>query len=429
MLAGPQLLERLSELPGGTELLALAQGREDVELVGGAVRDLLLEGTPRELDVVVGRGADSFAQDAPEFARELAGRVGAGAPADEHERFGTALVRWQGGRVDVATRRSESYAAPGALPVVAWGTPEQDLARRDFTVNAIALGLGGTRRGVLRHVPEALSDLRAGRLRVLHARSFSEDPTRLLRLARYAARLGFAVETETAGLAAATLADGALATVSGGRIGAELRLALAEADPVASLAQAERLALLGALHPRLRFEQPLVRRALALLPADGRADLLLLSALALPLTLRADADADRAVELRALLDRLQFPAAERERVASAAIAVPGLSQGLLGERSPAALHEALAGVPIEAVALAGALDGEHSPAARVARRWLDELRHVRLQISGEDLLAAGVPGGPELGRRLHATLMRRLDGDLEPGREAELAAALEGRPR
>ena len=245
------VLEGLRELPGGRELLELARGRTDVELVGGAVRDLLLGGTPRELDVVV-------ADDAAAFAGELAGRLSALAgqstgelfQSSSHERFRTALVWWEGSRIDVATRRSERYPQPGALPEVIEGTPEEDLQRRDFTVNAIALSLGGAHRGELRAVPGALEDLSAGRLRVLHDRSFIDDPTRLLRLARYHARLSFAIDEHTAGLAAAAVSSGALDTVSLARIGAELRLALSEPNMVGAIASIDNLGLLRALIQR-----------------------------------------------------------------------------------------------------------------------------------------------------------------------------------
>ena len=300
------VLERLHALPGGDALLALAAERDDVELVGGAVRDLLLGATPRELDVVVGGDQWAFTQAAPSFARDLAARLGVLASANEHERFGTALVEWNGGRIDVATRRAESYPAPGALPEVRAGTEEEDLERRDFTVNAIAVRLGGERRGQARAVPDALSDLEEGRLRVLHEQSFSDDPTRLLRMARYSARLGFEVEEHTAALAAAAIATRALDTVSGARIGAELRLALAEADAVASLAALSELGVLSALHPRLRFERPVFEATLALLPEDGRPEIALLASLVLPLALRAQGD-PRA-EIVALLDRWDFPA-------------------------------------------------------------------------------------------------------------------------
>ncbi len=414
------VLERLHGLPGGEALLAVAGKRSDVELVGGAVRDLLLGATPRELDVVVGGDQRTFTQAASLFARDLAARLGVLAGANEHERFGTALVEWDGGRIDVATRRAESYPAPGALPDVRAGTEEEDLERRDFTVNAIAVRLGGERRGQARAVPDALSDLEEGRLRVLHEQSFSDDPTRLLRLARYRARLGFEVEEHTTALARAALAARALETVSGARIGAELRLALAEDDALAALAAMDDLGVLHALHPRLRFEPPVARAALALLPEDGRPDLALLASLLLPLALRTGAD--QRAEIVALLDRWDFPAADRDRVAAATVAVPRLIEELPAAERPSLLRTVAAGVPLEGVALTGALGCEEP-----ARRWLEQTRHVHLQITGEDLLTAGIPEGPEIGRRLEAALKLRLDGELADGRDAELTASLQAR--
>jgi tRNA nucleotidyltransferase (CCA-adding enzyme) len=422
------VLEALGELPGGREVLALARHRPDVELVGGAVRDILQGRTPRELDVVV-------ADDAAGFARELARELGtlAGDNGRErhettfHERFRTALVSWPAGQVDVATHRVETYAAPGALPDVRAGTPEQDLLRRDFTVNAIAVALSGARRGELRAAPQALDDLAAKRLRVLHDDSFREDPTRLLRLARYEARLGFAPDEHTASLARSAVADGALATVSPARIGAELRLTLAEPDAVAALAAMQRLGALSALHEAIELDVPLANAALAALPATDEAwhEVLLLASLLLPG--RAYDAADYETRLRVLLDGYEFPAAERERIVHSAVMAPRLAERLKRADSPSQIYQVAHDAPLEALALAAALaDADANPAAAdAARRWLEQLRHVELQINGDDLLAAGVAVGPEVGSRLRQALMRKLDGRLDAGREAELSAALE----
>jgi len=400
-LAGPQhaatrdtvamddLRERLRELPCGQRLLEAAAGMTGVHLVGGAVRDLRLGRVPSELDVVVEGDV------AP-----LAARLGAGEDAVAHERFATATVRVGECRWDLASARAETYARPGALPVVrAAATLEEDLLRRDVTINALALDLAD---GTLRGAPHAEDDLAARRLRVLHDASFADDPTRLWRVARYAARLGFAIEERTARLAAEAVAGGALETVSGPRIGNELRLALAEPDPVAALDAA---VAIGAA-PWLAPDRALTERALALLPGEGRRDLVVLAA-ALP----APADDE-------LLARLELTAAERA-IVRASVAAPALAEG-----DPAsALARALRDLPVEAVALAGAR-GAPAP----ARRWLDELRHVALQITGADLLGAGIAEGPDLGRRLRAVLDQRLDGALAPGREAELHAALRAAP-
>ncbi len=383
------LRRRLAELPCGQQLLRAAAGLEGTHLVGGAVRDLLLGRVPRELDVAIEGDL-----------RALQERLGPATAA--HERFGTAtVVRNDGCRFDLAATRAESYAAPGALPDVRPAGIEEDLRRRDVTVHAIALDLSA---GTMRSVDDALEDLASGRLRVLHDRSFLDDPTRLWRVARYAARLGFALEVRTARLAVEAVAAGAPATVSGARIGAELRLALSEPDPVAAL---EAVHALG-LAPWLRPDRRRADAASALLPAgEGRVDLLLLAS-ALDVE---EADTD------ALLADLGLTASERA-VLRAAARAPALARAAADATRPSELAAVLRDVPVEAVALAGA-DGAQGP----ARHWMDELRHVRLQIGGDDLLRAGIPEGPEVGRRLATTLARRLDGELQPGREAELEAA------
>lgn len=410
---GGVVLSALATQPGGPQLLAIGREHDDVALVGGAVRDLLLGHTPRELDVVV-------AGDAPSLAGELAAVIGASVTV--HERFGTAAVEWEAGRVDVAARRAESYAAPGALPEVREGSLAEDLRRRDFTVNAIAVALGGPNRGELASAEHALEDLASGRLRVLHERSFVDDPTRLARLARYRARLGFAAEPQTAQLAAEAVASGVLETVSRARIGAELRLALSEADAIASLIALDALGVLKAIDPGLGFDAALAGRAVALLPPDGRRDLLLMASLLLSLAAREE-NPER--ELFELLDGLEFSAGERERVTSSALAAASLAERLELAMRPSELHMALRSQPLEAVALAGALAQPGSTTTIAAADWLERIRHMRLTITGADLLAAGVQSGPELGRRLQAALRRKLDGELDEGPQAELAAALE----
>jgi len=407
------VLRALARKPGGPQLLAIGREREDLALVGGAVRDLLLGNQPRELDVVV-------AGDAASLAGELAAVIGASVTV--HERFGTAVVEWEAGRVDVAMRRAESYAAPGSLPEVRDGSLEEDLGRRDFTVNAIAVALGGPHRGELAGAEHALEDLASGRLRVLHERSFVDDPTRLLRLARYQARLGFEPQSRTAELAKEALAVGALETVSRARIGAELRLALGEANAIESLVALDALGVLRAIDPELGFDGPLARRALALLPEDGRANLLLMASLLLALAGRGESPE---LELLELLDGLEFTAGERDCVLSSALAAAALVEQLALSMRPSRLQSQLRSQPLEAIALAGALAPAGSAADAAAADWLERVRHVRLTITGDDLLAAGVPSGPELGRRLQAALGRKLDGELDAGPQAELDAALE----
>jgi tRNA nucleotidyltransferase (CCA-adding enzyme) len=436
---GAEVLGSLEDLPGGVQLLELADGRNDVELVGGAVRDLLLGATPRELDVVVGDDAAAFAD---ELARHLDALTGQSSKESlqpsSHERFRTALVWWEGNRIDIATRRSERYPEPGVLPEVGEGTPEEDLQRRDFTVNAIALSLGGARRGKLRALPGALEDLSTGQLRVLHDDSFVEDPTRLLRLARYRARLGFAIDEHTASLAAAAVSSGALATVSLARVGAELRLALSEANMVAAVGSIGELGLLRALSTDLSFDEETANKALALLSetdTDTRPDLLLLITLLAPVVYPIEPDnisEEAKNRIRWLLNDLQFSASDRDLVLKALIDAPAIFHGgLTFWEAPSDIHKAASHASLEAVALVGAKAAiyagrDDNPITEAARRWLADLHSVRLLITGADLLAAGIPEGPEIGRRLEAVLRMRLDGEVPDEREAQVRAALEG---
>jgi tRNA nucleotidyltransferase (CCA-adding enzyme) len=397
-------LGRLAALPAARELLDALGDADGVYVVGGAVRDLLRGDAPVDLDLVADR----------ELGELIAELSSAGnAPARVHDRFGTATLVLDAGRFDLARARREHYPHPGALPEVQPAPIEEDLRRRDFTVNALALGLGGARRGELLAVPGALDDLGTGTLRVLHDRSFRDDPTRLLRLARYTGRLRFAPDEHTAGLARAAIDDGALETVSGGRLGTELRLLAAEADPHSALEELHRLGLDEALIPGLAPpDREVLARALELLPADGGRAALVLAAAALTVT---------PTQLARSLDALAFAAGPRDAIFAAVARAPTVARRLAAARRPSEIAEAAAGAPAELVALAGALGGAR--AGEAAQRWLGELRHVGLEINGNDLVAAGMKPGPAIGAGLRAALSARLDGRAS-GRDEQLAEAL-----
>jgi len=400
--ADDKLLARLRAQPRAARLLDALAGVEGAHLVGGAVRDVLLGGEAVDLDVVVEGDAAAAAGTA---AERLGGRV------REHERFGTATVEADDLTFDVAQARRERYPAPGALPEVEPASLQEDLLRRDFTVNALAVALGPPAPGTLHAAPQSREDLEARRLRVFHDGSFRDDPTRLLRLVRYATRLRFAIEPGTEAVARAAISAGAPATVSGGRIGDELRLLLREPEPNAALRLARDLGLDRALHPAFAPDEEAADRAREVLPPDGRGDLVVLA---------AGCRGFERERLLAWLDDLEFPAGERDVVAAAAVEATPLGRRLAAASRPSEIAAAARGNAPEAVALASAVVPEALPAAR---RWVDDLRHVTLEIDGEDLLAAGVPQGPDVGRALAGALDRRLDGEAA-GREAELAAAL-----
>src|SRR3954471_13739705 len=380
------LLERLRSLAGRA-----LEGEDGAWVVGGVVRDLLLGREPGGIVDVLVEG------DAVAVARRAAARLGGRVVV--HERFGTATVEVDGGGLDVAAARRESYARPGALPEVELGASvEEDLARRDFTVNAIAVRLSDS---ALVAVPGALDDLSAGLLRVLHDASFVDDPTRLLRLARYGAGLGFAAGAPTAAPAADGV--GSVATVSPPRIGSEVRLLLREPMPAALAALQDGLGR-EAVHPTFAARPEVISRAIELDPTR-------LAALASTLS--------PAPDLARRLDALEFPAGERDAVVAAVERAPALATDLVAGRSDVELWRRARAERPETVALAGALDPAAEPAAR---RWLGDVRHRRLEITGDDLLAAGITG-PPVGRGLNAAMEATLAG-AAPDRDAQLAAAL-----
>jgi tRNA nucleotidyltransferase (CCA-adding enzyme) len=278
-------------------------------------------------------------------------------------------------KIDVAQTRAESYSEPGALPEVRPASISEDLVRRDFTINAMAFPLSGERELLDPH--GGLDDLRAGLLRVLHERSFADDPTRALRAARYAARFGFELEPETE----AFLRETDLEAVSADRRDAELgRLA---AEPHA----ADGFALLG-------------RWGLVELRAGGH-EL-----------------AKKAGEL------LLTPPWHGQVPREAAL----LSAALGPERGEVALARARPERPSEGVALASSHDPVELVLARaLGAEWLDDYmrdwRNVALEIDGGDLIAAGAVEGPALGRGLREALRGKLDGEVE-GRDQELEVAL-----
>jgi tRNA nucleotidyltransferase (CCA-adding enzyme) len=364
-----ELAQRVEAL--GLGPLVEAAGETPLYLVGGAVRDLLLGRGRSDVDVAV-------EGDALALARRL------GGDAREHERFGTAKVALDGLEVDLAGTRGERYERPGALPEVRPAPLEEDLARRDFTINAMAVPLAEPGRLIDPH--GGRQDLAAGALRVLHPGSFRDDPTRALRAARYAARFGLELEPETERL----LREADLRSVSADRLEAELsRLATEEEWRRGfellsewGLAMVDDPALMAAAHETLADER---WRGVAPLPATA-------------LIGGGVSAGDFAAP--------SGPLREAREIAGAEQGPPSRLAAAARDRGPVAM------------VLARAL----------GTAWLDDYmdhwRHVRLEIDGQDLLDAGVPQGPAVGRGLSAALAAKLDGSAS-ARVEELAVALE----
>jgi tRNA nucleotidyltransferase (CCA-adding enzyme) len=393
--------ERIRALPGAERLLPALEGLEPAWLVGGAVRDVMLGAHSVDLDVAV-------EGDARTVARELAQRLG--GEAVEHERFGTATVRADDLAVDLASTRRESYVRPGALPDVEPASLADDLARRDFTVNAMAAALDPARLGELRDPYGGRADLDGGIIRVLHPGSFLDDPTRLLRALRYEARLGFRMDPETERLARQAIDAGAPATVSGARIRDEL-LDLLEESPAIGPARMAELRLDRALSPALGATRPEVVAAAADAAARVGAEP---RHAALAALVSGDPDG-----LAGWVEDLALRADERDAVLHAARKGPQLVRALSTDLPDSAVHALLHCELPETLAVALAYGAREEP----IERYRDRLADTRLEITGDDLRAAGIPESPAIGRALAETLRRKLDGHVA-GRDAELALAL-----
>jgi tRNA nucleotidyltransferase (CCA-adding enzyme) len=399
-----ELRERISALPGADRLLPALEGLPPAWLVGGAVRDLLRGADSVDLDIVV-------EGDAPAAARELAERLG-GAEVEDYDRFGTSTVRAGDLNVDLATSRRERYPQPGALPEVEPAPLAEDLARRDFTVNAMAASLDPQQLGEIVDPYGGRRDLADGVIRILHPRSFLDDPTRLLRALRYETRLGARMDAETEQRAREAIAAGAPSTVSGTRIRNELLRLLGEDGVDRALARMAELGLDRSLDPSLGAADSELVAAAAEVAATTGAERRFAALAAL---VSAEPGA-----LAPWVDSLQLRAEDRDAVVHAARKAPQLVQSLRAELPDSALHALLHCELPETLALAVALGARADQVAR----YLDELGPTRLEITGDDLRAAGIPESPALGRALAETLRRKLDGEVS-GRDAELALALE----
>ncbi|MFN2387589.1 MAG: hypothetical protein ABR576_15125 [Thermoanaerobaculia bacterium] len=243
--------------PHHRDALTAARGvarRQDVNLylVGGPVRDLLLQRAVADLDLTV-------EGDAPSLARELAAVLS--ARIQIHARFLTATMELPDGeRVDVATARAETYRRPGALPVVRPAGIGPDLVRRDFTINALALKLAPEFEGRLVDPSGGRRDLEDGVIRFLHDRSPMDDPTRAFRAVRYAHRFGFRLPRETRRAIRAALERGCFEAVSGDRLRRELEKILSERDRAGAVRRLRDLGLHRVLHPSLlASREPLER--------------------------------------------------------------------------------------------------------------------------------------------------------------------------
>ncbi|MFQ5839399.1 MAG: CCA tRNA nucleotidyltransferase [Candidatus Methylomirabilales bacterium] len=378
-----------------------------VYAVGGFVRDLCLGYPSTDLDLVV-EGAGIA------FARHLAKALG--ATCTVHARFRTATLApgpRAPGRLDVATARREWYPSPAALPRVEPGTLVEDLFRRDFTVNAMAIAVGREGLGALEDPYGGLSDLKAGLLRVLHPRSYCDDPTRILRGARFASRFRFRLSRTDRRLIRAAVAAGALDALSPDRLRGEMFRLLSEPRAGVALRLLQDLGCLEALVHGWELPPGLFRTFRSLQAAIARYrgyrgdETINGDRLHLMLLL----EGQRSEIKRAILGRLGIPAGIQERLARDEQGAAGVGRALAkGKVRQSRVRDLLDRISPEArIWLWARGKGRIS---RLVCAYVRSLSQIEPVVSARDLMGLGVPAGPAIGRLLGELKRAKVDGRL-----------------
>ena len=393
-------------LPPPVLALAKIAGKEASELgrelylVGGVVRDLFLDRDNFDFDLVVEGDAISLAQ---RLAKDSQAKL------TVHSRFGTAKLNYPGFSLDLATARSETYSKPGALPTIKPGSLKDDLIRRDFSINAMALHLNPQRFGELIDLYHGKDDLEHRLIRILHSKSFVDDATRILRAIRYEQRLGFKLDAETEKLLRRHVAM--LDTISGDRKRHELELILKDDEPERILRRAEELGVLSQLHPSLKGNGWLSKMF-----AKARQIGKLTSLSTIYLCLLIYNLSEKANEQ--FISRLNFPKnssqAARQTLQLKAqlhnLANPGME--------PSDIYRLLHGYSATAIQ-ANALASESPVTSQHLNLYLNKLRYVKPLLNGEDLKKMGVPAGPKIGDILNALQKAKLDGEVRTRKDEE----------
>ncbi|MFW6105628.1 MAG: CCA tRNA nucleotidyltransferase [Chloroflexota bacterium] len=386
------LPRQLLELIKNINKQAIEQGKR-VYLVGGVVRDLFLGYPNFDLDLVVEGDAVKLAQQVAETSQ---------AKLLAHHHFGTAKLRYENFTLDMATARKETYAKPGALPAVTPGTIKDDLIRRDFSINAMAISLTSNDYGELVDPYQGKNDLEHRLIRILHPESFSDDATRILRAVRYEQRLCFELEAQTNELLKRDIHM--LDTISGDRIRHELELIFKEKQPEFVINRLGELGVLQGISPFVKGDGWIVRKFNKARRLKKPTQLLslyfclliyslsetgieqFLTRLNIPAKLsRAMRDTLRLKEKLPLLDKPSLK--------------PSEIYYLLREYEPLAIQ-------------ANAIASDSSIVHRHLQLYLIKLRYVRTSLDGEELKKLGIPAGPEMGKVLQILHKAKLDGEV-----------------
>ena len=376
-----------------------------VYLIGGIVRDLLLgdpslrSGLRFDLDLVVEGDAVKLAQQVAETSQ---------AKLLAHPHFGTAKLRYEDFTLDLATARKETYAKPGALPTVTPGTLKDDLIRRDFSINAMAISLAANDYGELIDPHQGKSDLEHRLIRILHPGSFSDDANRILRAVRYEQRLDFELETQTAQLLKRDIPM--LDTISGDRIRHELELIFKEKQPELVIKRLGELGVLPRISPFLKGDGWIAEKfdKARRLKKPNQLPSLYFCLLIYSFSEKEIEQFLTRLNISAKLSRAMYDTLRLKT------SLPFLDKTSLKPSEIYYLLREYEPMAIEANAIA--TDEKEGTTSLIAHHhlqlFLTKLRYVRTSLSGGELKRLGIPAGPEMGKVLQILHKAKLDGEV-----------------
>lgn len=383
-------------------------------LVGGFVRDIVLNIENLDIDIVIEGDGIAFAEA---FAREK------GLKAKTHTRFRTAVLIFPDGfKIDVATARLEFYEKPGALPTIEQSSLKLDLYRRDFIINTLAIALNPGRFGELIDFFGAQKDLKEKTIRVIHNLSFIEDPTRVLRAVRFSEKFAFRIGKHTLNLLKNAVKLDAFKNISGARVLDELKHILEEETAPEAIKKLHELGILKLIHPKIslsveraefiiRAKEALAWHRLLYTEVEAQRWLVMFLALTDPLSEK---------ELLDLSKRLMISGRKNHLVInSRAGGLKALSQISAGHaRKDSVLFNLLSGLPVEVILYLIAKAGRE-PVRKSLSKYITELKDAKPALKGADLKKLGVPEGPRMGEALEKLLIKRLDNELSTKEEEE----------
>ena len=380
--------------------LAASKG-ERLYLVGGVVRDLFLGQTNLDIDLVVEGNTVALAR---QLIDNKPGKI------TIHQRFNTAKLQWHEWSIDLATARLESYVRPGALPTVKPSSLADDLFRRDFTINAMAIELNPDGYGHLIDLYGGREDLEHKLIRILHEKSFTDDATRIWRSLRYEQRLGFQLDPDTLRLLVRDISM--LDTISSDRIRYELECILKEECPEKVIKRADELGVLKSLHRSLRgngWLEEKFKQAHKLYSPSTPPIVLYLALLAYPLN---DTENERLIShlrlAKSLAQTLWDTSSIKAKLRS--VANPKLS--------PSGIYHFLHGYSLQAIT-ANLLASDSPVAYHHIQLFLKKLRYIKPALNGDDLIRMGITPGPGIKETLNLLQDARLDGKIKTRQDEE----------